>query len=208
MNSKLLKWVCAIKISVCLVLLCSLSVTLYYLSKSNAYVVQYNANIMNEIRKLSFKIVDVHKHEAMLNNSGSLWQEISNSNIYSTSYEENLGTLISDLCKKYYLFNSEISISNPEVIGDTFNKQYISVIKSRVKLKFASISDEQVFLFINAIRHDISGYVKIINVSIGKDTEITNEILQSALKGESVSTVRGRIVFDLYSIVGKFINES
>ena len=208
MNNKLLKWVCAIKVSVCLALLSSLSITLYYLYKSNVSVVQYNSNIMNEIRKLSFKIIDVHKHEAMLNNSGSLWQEISNSNIYSTSYEKNLGTLISNLCQKYYLFNSQISMSSPEVINNTFDKQYIDVVKSRIKIKFSSISDKQIFLFINAIRHDISGYVKIINVSIGKNTDITNEVLQSALKGESVSTVRGRIVFDLYSIVGKFIDES
>ncbi|WP_065432373.1 hypothetical protein [Ehrlichia ruminantium] len=208
MSSKLLKWLCAIKVSICLVLLCILSITLYYLYHSNASVVRYNTSIMNENRKLSFKIVDVHKHEAMLNNSGSLWQEISNSNIYSTSYEENLGALISNLCKKYYLFNSQISMSTPEVINNVFDKQYISVIKNRIKIKFSSISDEQVFLFINAVRHDISGYVKIINVSIGKNTDITNEVLQSALKGEPVSTVRGRIVFDLYSIMGKFIDEN
>ncbi|KJV63374.1 hypothetical protein DB91_03975 [Ehrlichia sp. Wisconsin_h] len=207
MNSKLLKRYCIIKVSVCIMLLFILSMTLHYLYESNAYMVQHNSRIVDEIQKLNFKIMNVHKHEAMLNDSGILWQEISTSNIYSTFYEENLGTLISNLFKKYYLFNFQINISSPKVVSDIYHKQHVDVIKRHIEIRFSSISDEQVFLFLNAIYHDISGYVKVIRVSIEKKTDITNEVLQAALKGETIPIVRGSIVFELYNIVGRFVNE-
>ena len=208
MNSISLKRYCIIKISVCFVLLCTLSVTLYYLYKSNSYIMQHNFHVAGKIQELSFEVMDVHKHEAMLNNSGTLWQEISTSNIYSTVYEENLGTLISDFCKKYYLFNSRINISSPKVVDDVYNKEHIDVTQRHIEIKFASISDEHVFLFLNAIRHDISGYIKIISFNIEKNKDITDEVLQSALKGKMIPVVHGSVSFDLYSIVGKFIDES
>ena len=208
MDSILSKRYCIAKISVCFVLLCTLSITLYYLYKSNFYITQHNFHVAGKIQELSFEIMDVHKHEAMLNNSGTLWQEISTSNIYSNVYEENLGMLISDFCKKYYLFNSQISISSPKMVNDIYNKQHIDITQRHIEIKFASISDEQVFLFINAIRHDISGYVKVISFNIEKNTDITDEVLQSALKGDPFPVVSGSISFDLYSIVARFIDES
>ncbi|CEI84831.1 hypothetical protein DRF75_03330 [Ehrlichia minasensis] len=210
MCNNILKRYCIIKMSVCVLLLITLSVTLHYLYKSNAYILQHNLHIADEIRKLNFEVMDVHKHEAVLNDSGILWQEISTSNIYSTStfYKENVGTLITNLCKKYYLFNSQINISSPKIVNHLYNKQYIDVIKSRVDINFSSISDEYVFLFLNAVRHDVSGYVKVVNFNIEKKTDITNEVLHSALKGEAVATISGHVSFDLYSIVGRFIDES
>ncbi|AHX04471.1 hypothetical protein EHF_0857 [Ehrlichia japonica] len=188
-------------------LLVTLSVTLHYLYRSNTYIVQNNLRIADEIQKLSFKVMNVHKHEAMLNDSGILWQEISTSNIYSTFYEENLGALISNLFKKYYLFNFQINISSPKVVNDIYNKQHIDVIKRHIEIRFSSISDEQVFLFLNAIYNDISGYVKVISLNIEKNTDITNEVLQAALKGETIPIVRGSISFELYNIIARFINE-
>ena len=208
MNSILLKRHCIVKVSMCFMLLCTLSVTLYYMYKSNSYIMQHNFHVADKIQKLSFEVMNVHKHEAMLNNSGTLWQEISTSNIYSTVYEENLGTLISDFCRKYYLFNSQINISSPKVVNDVYNKQHIDITQRHIEIKFASISDEQVFLFLNAIRHDISGYIKIISFDVEKNTDITDEVLQAALKGEAVPIVHGSVSFDLYSIVGRFIDES
>lgn len=207
MNSKLLKRYCIIKVWVCIMLLVTLSVTLHYLYRSNTYIVQNNLRIADEIQKLSFKVMNVHKHEAMLNDSGILWQEISTSNIYSTFYEENLGALISNLFKKYYLFNFQINISSPKVVNDIYNKQHIDVIKRHIEIRFSSISDEQVFLFLNAIYNDISGYVKVISLNIEKNTDITNEVLQAALKGETIPIVRGSISFELYNIIARFINE-
>ncbi|WP_226988399.1 hypothetical protein [Ehrlichia chaffeensis] len=182
--------------------------TLHYLYKFNTYIVQHNLRIADEIQKLSFKIMDVHKHEAMLNDSGVLWQEISTSNIYSTFYEEDLGTLISSLFKKYYIFNSQINISSPKIVNNIYHNQHIDIIKRNIEIKFSSISDEQVFLFLNTIRHDISGYVKVVNFNIEKNTDITNEVLQAALKGETVPVIRATILFELYNIVGRFVDES
>ncbi|MGN7618966.1 MAG: hypothetical protein ACTJLM_03510 [Ehrlichia sp.] len=84
--------------------------------------------------------------------------------------------------KNITFFNSQISISSPKVVNDVYNKQHIDVTQRHIEIKFASISDEQVFSFINAIRHDISGYVKIISFSIEKNTDVTDKVLQSALK--------------------------
>ncbi|WP_230577221.1 hypothetical protein [Ehrlichia chaffeensis] len=45
-------------------------------------------------------------------------------------------------------------------------------------------------------------------LNVEKNTDITNEVLQSVLKGETVPVIRGTILFELYNIVGRFVDES
>ncbi|ABD44568.1 hypothetical protein ECHHL_0870 [Ehrlichia chaffeensis str. Heartland] len=45
-------------------------------------------------------------------------------------------------------------------------------------------------------------------LNVEKNTDITNEVLQAVLKGETVPVIRGTILFELYNIVGRFVDES
>ncbi|QXK92191.1 hypothetical protein HL033_01300 [Neoehrlichia mikurensis] len=165
------------------------------------------SDIKSEIQKINFEIVNLHKHETELNNNFTVWQEISNSNVYSMSHVNNLESLINTLCVKYKILSPQIIISSPILVSDNYKKQYIDVVRHNIVIRFTSITDENVFLFMHAVKYDIPGYIAVRSFELTKSKEITHDIIKHNLAGDFIPVVYGNVVFDLYSISGKSHDE-
>lgn len=159
-----------------------------------------NENIARKNKIISSQIMDIQKKEAILVSNLDLWKRISSTNMYNSKYITNLNNLINELHKSHKILNPEILISIPQEAKTLYNDKYIKVIKSEINLHFSSISDKNVFLFINKL-NTLPGYVKIKSFSLAKEKEITPEIIEYAINGNFIAVVTGQIIFDWYSLV-------
>ncbi|KJV69535.1 hypothetical protein [Candidatus Neoehrlichia procyonis] len=182
-----------------LLLLCIWCYACYY----NYHIKSSIDSIKGEIQEVNFEIARLHDHETELNNNFVLWQEISDSNVYGVSHISNLELLIDTLCVKHNILNPQISISSPVLVSNNYKKQYIDVVKRNVVIKFSSITDENVFLFMHTIKYDIPGYITVKSLELTKNKEITHNIMEHNLAGNFVPAVYGSVAFDLYSISSK-----
>ncbi|XGA07980.1 MAG: hypothetical protein U0X86_000113 [Wolbachia endosymbiont of Xenopsylla cheopis] len=158
-----------------------------------------NENIARKNKIISSQIIDIQKKEAILVSNLDLWKRISSTNIHNSKYIANLNNLINELHKSYKILNPEILISIPQEAKTFYNDKYIKVIKSEINLHFSSISDKNVFLFMNAL-NTLPGYVKIKSFSLAREKEITPKIIEYATNGNLTPTVTGHITFDWYSL--------
>ncbi|MDE5065294.1 MULTISPECIES: hypothetical protein [Wolbachia] len=173
------------------------------------YVVIYNEKIYNKnqiaidkIRSINLQITGIQKKEVVLNKNLDLWKKISSSNLHSSRYIANLNFELSELYKKYYILEPEISISIPEEVELHNKSERTKVIKSEVILNLSSISDKHIFLFLQSIPN-LPGYVMIKSLILNKQRNIDAATMNQILNGNMIEIVRANIVFDWYTILSR-----
>ncbi|BEP31804.1 MAG: hypothetical protein WBIAU2_00310 [Wolbachia endosymbiont of Drosophila biauraria] len=173
------------------------------------YVVIYNEKIYNKnqiaidkIRSINLQITGIQKKEVVLNKNLDLWKKISSSNLHSSRYIANLNFELSELYKKYYILEPEISISMPEEVELHNKSERTKVIKSEVILNLSSISDKHIFLFLQSIPN-LPGYVMIKFLILNKQRNIDAATMNQILNGNMIEIVRANIVFDWYTILSR-----
>ncbi|WP_339045411.1 hypothetical protein [Candidatus Mesenet endosymbiont of Agriotes lineatus] len=197
-----------LKIKVTIKLFCYLLVSTVFvamLSLGNAYnkkLKLLNKSIARKNKIISSQIIDIQKKEAVLVSNLDLWKRISSTKMHNSKYITNLNNLINKLHKSYKILNPEILISMPQEAKTFYNDKYIKVIKSEINLHFGSVSDKNVFLFMNELS-TLPGYIKIKSFTLVKEKEITPKIIEYAVNGNLISTITGQITFDWYSLLYK-----
>ncbi|WP_339047179.1 hypothetical protein [Candidatus Mesenet endosymbiont of Phosphuga atrata] len=161
-----------------------------------------NENIARKNKIISSQIIDIQKREAILVSNLDLWKRIPSTNMHNGKYIANLNNLINELHKSYKILNPEILISIPQEAKTFYNDKYIKIIKSEINLHFGSVSDKNVFLFMNELS-TLPGYIKVKSFSLVKEKEITPEIIERATNGDLILTITGQITFDWYSLLYK-----
>ncbi len=177
-----------------------LTTTLFLSFTYNKELEYLNKNIEIKNKVINLQIADVQKKEAILVTNLDLWKKISSTNIHNNKYITNLSIMLNELYKEYAILRPEIFISIPQEAKIPYNNMYVKVIKSRINLHFSSVSDRNVFLFINALNM-LPGYAIIESFSLVKEKDITPEVIDYAMNGSFIETVIGHIIFDWYSLV-------
>ncbi|BEP31757.1 MAG: hypothetical protein WBIAU1_12350 [Wolbachia endosymbiont of Drosophila biauraria] len=164
----------------------------------------YNKNqiAIDKIRSINLQITGIQKKEVVLNKNLDLWKKISSSNLHSSRYIANLNFELSELYKKYYILEPEISISIPEEVELHNKSERTKVIKSEVILNLSSISDKHIFLFLQSIPN-LPGYVMIKFLILNKQRNIDAATMNQILNGNMIEIVRANIVFDWYTILSR-----
>lgn len=88
-------------------------------------------------------------------------------------------------------FDPVTPIDSPE-----FKKKTLQGIASKVSLTFAAMTDEQLFLFVEAIKTDFPGYTEITKATFEKKGDIDDDILLAAGRGSFTELVSGSIEFN------------
>lgn len=159
------------------------------------------------VEKLRSEIASAHKNEVKLNNSLSVLQEF-----HRRVRPENhsgrpvsLDSMIRQLCTLHKVVVEDIKISNPIDVSERYDKRYIKVSTSNVRIKFAALTDKHAVLLMQAIKYDVPGFISIKLFEVHKDGEITPEVISASKLRDIRTAVKGEIVFDLYDISGKYV---
>lgn len=159
------------------------------------------------VEKLRNEIVSAHQHEVKLNNSLSVLQEF-NRRVRPENHVDgpsSLDSLVKQLCTLHKVRVEDIKISDPIDVSERYDKRYVKVSTSNVKIKFSALTDKHAVLLMQAIKYDIPGFIAIKLFEVHKEGEITPEVVSANRRGDLKSTVSGSIVFDLYDISGKYV---
>lgn len=81
-------------------------------------------------------------------------------------------------------------IENPE-----FHKKTFEGITSKITLKFSTMTDEQIFQFVNALLTRFPGYIKITRLTLARQGDITDQTLLAAGRGQFSELVTGEMEF-------------
>lgn len=81
------------------------------------------------------------------------------------------------------------------VDNQAFKKKTFEGINSKISLKFGAMTDEQIFRFLQALLGNFPGYVKVESLTLSKQGEITQSIIQQAQRGQFPELVTGELVF-------------
>lgn len=98
--------------------------------------------------------------------------------------------------KRLNINNGKGSFGSEAVItAEPFKKKTLQGISSLVKLEFETLTDTQVYAYLDTLLQDFPGYVKITKFSMEKDGEINDAVLRAAGSGRFPNLVKTQIEF-------------
>ncbi|KAF2281700.1 hypothetical protein GH714_042524 [Hevea brasiliensis] len=144
--------------------------------------------LTRSIASVNAEIQNVHEHETKLNNSFSIWREMSDTHVYSRDDEHGsagLQSIIRSLCRKHKVIIKELTVSSPRDMSDDYKKQYTKVCCAIPwwvdNLRSAGISDGNC----RYAERDSSGFA-LCRVSKDDFPAISNYLMQLLTKSSDV----------------------
>jgi len=188
---------------ICLVPVVVLAISLVYTVGSHRDAVGKRNMLLNAIFGLRARIVDLHDREAILAANLGLYKKVLFLKIKQDSYMSDINNIVNALVKKHMLIQPKIQISAPkEAKFDSYNEgDSLSAITGTVSIDFFSISDINVFSFVNSMRQSIPGYVLVKDLKLVRSGNLdTKTILDYASQDASSEVVKGSITFEWYGL--------
>lgn len=109
---------------------------------------------------------------------------------------ERAQTWLKEAARENHILNLEGSFDPVVPIeSEPFRKKTLQGINSLVKLKFAAMTDEQIYNFLEAITTTFPGYVKVTKFTLERTGDITDSVLQAAERGRFPTLVTGTMEF-------------
>src|SRR5690606_15401503 len=81
--------------------------------------------------------------------------------------------------KKYLFTNLNVSLSKIEQAGRMAENDAYPLYVNDVTIRFETISDEYIFNFIEDLRQQLPGYIKLLSLSMNRNKNISQEMLQT-----------------------------
>lgn len=158
-----------------------------------------NRDLQHKMNRLLDRISYINKKEALLQSNLHLLNKIHSKNIYSDS-PQSAFAIDEQSYEQFHIINphlviSDVSFEQPQ---DILN---IKVIKHKIYMSFDTISDENIFNFIQYIEQEITGFVMITSLKIYKIRDIDESIITQYEAGHLIPTVNAQIAFDLYQLL-------
>ncbi|AXW84730.1 hypothetical protein BKM88_00810 [Anaplasma marginale] len=207
MGNPMLRRCCILQV-VLLTILIVLCVTLGNTYNSMTEYRAAESALTRSIANINAEIQNVHEHETQLNNSFSVWREMSDTHVYSRDDEHTNGglqSIIRGLCRKHKVIIKNLTISDPRDMSDDYKKHYTKVVRHVVRMQFEALTDRHAVMLVHAIKYDIPGFIAVRLLEMTKEKDITQEVLASSNRKVILPTVKGEIVLDVYGIYGKHL---
>jgi hypothetical protein len=104
--------------------------------------------------------------------------------------------LLNELEKYFNLVGSvDVNLTPPAELSDTYKTETTVVMASTVTLKFAGLSDELLFGFIDSLIKNFPGFINIQSLSMQRKNPLTNDIIARAAKGDFEDMVDATLIF-------------
>lgn len=207
MGNLMLRRYCVLQ-AVLLIILVALCATLGSTYNSMVKYRAAESALTRSIAGVNAEIQNVHEHETKLNNSFSIWREMSDTHVYSRDDEHGsagLQSIIRSLCRKHKVIIKELTVSSPRDMSDDYKKQYTKVVRHVVRMQFEALTDRHAVMLVHAIKYDIPGFIAVRLLKMTKERDITQEVLVSSSRKVILPTVKGEVILDVYGIYGKHL---
>jgi bisphosphoglycerate-dependent phosphoglycerate mutase len=97
---------------------------------------------------------------------------------------------------KYNILNLSFDTTPPKDLSSEFSTLNFKILSSDINIKFAAMSDENAFQFVDALLTNFSGFKLVKSFHVQKQNQITNSVLKSIQDGKKPSIVKAELVFE------------
>ena len=154
-----------------------------------------NASILGEIRSIEEKSITAKKYIDLWENDFTPDQKVI-SGIKVAAAEKK----IQDLASENHMVNVNVSYSPVILVGGVFERSTIKTYTTLFEIKFSSITDINIFNFLDDLRTKLGYFVIIQEVNFERTGKVDDEFLKTLKSGGSITAVKGTIKVRLYGI--------
>lgn len=167
------------------------------------------ANAINKIEDLNIEntsilaeIENIEKKSKIAENYIEIWEngflpkqkELKGIDI------EDLQNSIERLAKETRLDNLVINFSPVILAGRNLEKTNVKVYTTLASLRFNSITDINVFMFLDSLKENLGYFITIQDVNLKRIKRVDQELLDKISNGEDVAIVEGDIKIRIYGL--------
>ncbi|MCH2037387.1 MAG: hypothetical protein MK137_02200 [Rickettsiales bacterium] len=165
---------------------------LYYASKEKEL-----KGIQGKMISKQGQLISLRQKKEDYEDSLRLWESLSSKNKELKGIKVDKGREILEILRqKYDVNNLNINFTIPEIVQSrNWETETIDVVSSTVTLTFEAISDQYAMSFVDAVKKELPGYVKILSLRINKLDGINEQVIIQASRGEFPSLVKARLQF-------------
>lgn len=180
------------------------AILFFYKTRKNLY--QQQINILNkENGTIIVQINDIVSKSITAKNYIKIWNEdftteqkkLSGINI------EKIKQKIAKLAKDSKMVNVSTTFSPLILIDGSFGKQNINVLTTLLTVRFSTITDIDLFNFIESFEKEIDYFNIIQEVSLKRLKKVDENFLKTLNNGNIVSGVEGTFIVRLYGLENK-----
>ncbi len=113
---------------------------------------------------------------------------------------EDLQNSIERLAKETRLDNLVINFSPVILAGRNLEKTNVKVYTTLASLRFNSITDINVFMFLDSLKENLGYFITIQDVNLKRIKRVDQELLDKISNGEDVAIVEGDIKIRIYGL--------
>ena len=113
---------------------------------------------------------------------------------------EDLQNSIERLAKETRLDNLVITFSPVILAGRNLEKTNVKVYTTLASLRFNSITDINVFMFLDSLKENLGYFITVQDVNLKRIKRVDQELLDKISNGENVAAVEGDIKIRIYGL--------
>lgn len=143
------------------------------------------------------ELISIRQKKEDYEDSLRLWESLSSKNKELKGIKIDKGREILELLQKQYdIENMKIAFTIPEIVQSrNWETETIDVVSSTVTLTFEAISDQYAMSFMDAVKKELPGYVKVLSFRFSKIGRIDEQVIGRAKRGEFPRLVKARLKF-------------
>lgn len=167
------------------------------------------ANAINKIEDLNMEntsilaeIENIEKKSKIAENYIEIWENgfLQKQKELKGIDIEDLQNSIERLAKETRLDNLVINFSPVILAGRNLEKTNVKVYTTLASLRFNSITDINVFMFLDSLKENLGYFITIQDVNLKRIKRVDQELLDKISNGEDVAIVEGDIKIRIYGL--------
>ena len=167
------------------------------------------ANAINKIEDLNIEntsilaeIENIEKKSKIAENYIEIWENgfLQKQKELKGIDIEDLQNSIERLAKETRLDDLVINFSPVILAGRNLEKTNVKVYTTLASLRFNSITDINVFMFLDSLKENLGYFITVQDVNLKRIKRVDQELLDKISNGEDVATVEGDIKIRIYGL--------
>ena len=167
------------------------------------------ANAINKIEDLNMEntsilaeIENIEKKSKIAENYIEIWENgfLQKQKELKGIDIEDLQNSIERLAKETRLDNLVINFSPVILAGRNLEKTNVKVYTTLASLRFNSITDINVFMFLDSLKENLGYFITVQDVNLKRIKRVDQELLDKISNGENVAAVEGDIKIRIYGL--------
>ena len=167
------------------------------------------ANAINKIEDLNIEntsilaeIENIEKKSKIAENYIEIWENgfLQKQKELKGIDIEDLQNSIERLAKETRLDDLVINFSPVILAGRNLEKTNVKVYTTLASLRFNSITDINVFMFLDSLKENLGYFITVQDVNLKRIKRVDQELLDKISNGENVAAVEGDIKIRIYGL--------